>query len=85
MGKFEAGSQDVLLAGRLSHPFLFGVTSYQGYEYQFDYDDYDACCGECVQTHCALNISGTIQLLKVWPCIFTCTCKGIMSVKVGNK
>lgn len=33
-----------------------------GYEYQYDYRE--ACCGECIQTRCSLNISGTVSLIE---------------------
>ncbi|XP_076123315.1 uncharacterized protein muc2.1 [Alosa pseudoharengus] len=35
-----------------------------GYNYLFDYYDYEACCGECIQTHCSFNVSGTAHLLE---------------------
>ncbi|XP_062402502.1 mucin-2-like [Sardina pilchardus] len=41
-----------------------------GYTYHQDYYDYEACCGECIQTHCSFNASGTAHLLEpgsTWP------------------
>ncbi|XP_042561395.1 mucin-2-like isoform X2 [Clupea harengus] len=58
-----------------------------GYEYQTDDYDYDACCGECIQTHCALNVSGTVQLLEPGSTWFPhdSKCVAYSCTKVGDK
>ena len=51
-------------------PSLFGVRVRlticflcQGYEYVET--DSDECCGNCVQTHCVVNVNDNMQVLKV--------------------